>query len=832
LPAGTYRLEITALGFQQCNVLGVSVKQDRNARVNASLRLGQSSETVEVAAGTSMMVASESGFAIAAYGLRDKVDRRELLVKEKGRNWIADGEGPTSSKPLFTPRVRDYFPETMLWRPEIMTDKKGQAHISFPMGDSITAWKMSLVASTESGQVGVAEKELRTFQPFFVEHDPPKVLTQGDRISLPVVLRNYSDKPLSVLAELKPEDWFTTLSPSRQNVTVAPSRDASAVFNFQAASSTHHGKQRVTARNTTTGDAVEREVVVHPDGEEVSFTVAKVLAAEHDSLQVQIPGNALPGWNEAELRIYPNLMAHVLDAMGGVGARPVGCGEQITSVGYVNLIALQLLRKAGQDNGDSRNPRAKVAAEALRSVQEAYDQLAGAQVGDGGFSYWRTKSDVALTAYVVRFLVGAGEFITVSPDIVNRARKYLVAQQAKSGAWKRYNWEKEADVEDPNLTSYVARALALAAASAYDTKKDDKDRQEAQASLSRAFAYLEDQIGSWRDPYLVGNYALAAAASGRNEHISLAQKLLNSLAHNEGPATYWNLEANTSPFYGWGIGGRLETTALAVQALSGLGKRTGVTNNDEQIGRGLQYLLGHKDRYALWYSTQATQNVLEAMIAAMPPAREAPSAGSAASVVVNGRTVSAIQLPPGDSLVGSAVVELGQYLQKGVNQVQLLREAGLPAVNAMVLTSYYIPWTASSGTLGESVQRGDTRAVRLRVSFDQPETKVDDFVICHVQTERIGFKGYGMMMAEVGLPPGTDVERDSLEAARQFGVQSYEVQPDRVVFYVWPQAGGSQFTFRFRLRYRMEAMTTPSEIYDYYNPEARAVVMPVRFNVH
>jgi hypothetical protein len=89
-----------------------------------------------------------------------------------------------------------------------------------------------------------------------------------------------------------------------------------------------------------------------------------------------------------------------------------------------------------------------------------------------------------------------------------------------------------------------------------------------------------------------------------------------------------------------------------------------------------------------------------------------------------------------------------------------------------------------------------------------------------------------MMMAEIGLPPGANVERDSLEAARGYlGVQGYEVQPDRVVFYVWPSAGGSQFTFRFRLRYRMDAMTTQSVIYDYYNPEARATVAPVRFTV-
>lgn len=37
-----------------------------------------------------------------------------------------------------------------------------------------------------------------------------------------------------------------------------------------------------------------------------------------------------------------------------------------------------------------------------------------------------------------------------------------------------------------------------------------------------------------------------------------------------------------------------------------------------------------------------------------------------------------------------------------------------------------------------------------------------DVVTCTVQAERIGFKGYGMMLAEIGLPPGADVDRAAI----------------------------------------------------------------------
>jgi hypothetical protein len=57
------------------------------------------------------------------------------------------------------------------------------------------------------------------------------------------------------------------------------------------------------------------------------------------------------------------------------------------------------------------------------------------------------------------------------------------------------------------------------------------------------------------------------------------------------------------------------------------------------------------------------------------------------------------------------------------------------------------------------------------------------------------------------------------------------VLPDRVVIYLWPRAGGSTFDFKFRPRLAMSAKWSASVVYDYYNPEAKAVVAPGTFLV-
>jgi hypothetical protein len=289
------------------------------------------------------------------------------------------------------------------------------------------------------------------------------------------------------------------------------------------------------------------------------------------------------------------------------------------------------------------------------------------------------------------------------------------------------------------------------------------------ASVGKALSYPDERISEWRDPYLVGNYAIAAIAARRQEHVANARELLSRLAHNEGATTYWNLEANTTPFYGWGTAGRLETTALAVEALAKLEALGDGSTLAEQVNRGLQYLLTHKDRYACWYSTQATENVIEAMIAAMPAGKNV-TGDDTASVVVNGTTPTDIKLPQAEEVVGPRVLDFGKELKGGTNRIAIQRTGDNSAIETNVITSYYVPWPQADATQTENFKSGDTRALKLKVDFDRREVKVGETLACRVEAERIGFAGYGMMIAEIGLPPGVEVDRESLEGAKQSGV--------------------------------------------------------------
>jgi uncharacterized protein YfaS (alpha-2-macroglobulin family) len=90
-----------------------------------------------------------------------------------------------------------------------------------------------------------------------------------------------------------------------------------------------------------------------------------------------------------------------------------------------------------------------------------------------------------------------------------------------------------------------------------------------------------------------------------------------------------------------------------------------------------------------------------------------------------------------------------------------------------------------------------------------------------------------MLLAEVGLPPGADVDRASLgKLLDNWTISRYELSPDRIVFYLWSGgAAGEKFNFRFTPRFAIRAKAAPAKLVDYYNPDLNAVLAPQSFVV-
>jgi hypothetical protein len=848
LPSGLYELRCEADGFSSAIISDVQVQSSNLTKLDVMLQVAGTTETVEVTGGNGARLETTSS----------SVSR----TVEKAA---------PSRMPLSTPRLREFFPETLVWQPSVETDREGRAEVRFKIADNITTWKMSVIASTEDGRVGTYEKEFISSQPFFVEHDPPRVLTEGDRVSLPVVLRNYLERAQSVNVEMKTEAWFALEGSARQRAEVPAGDAARPTFDFRAVTSVKDGKQRVTAVGDEVSDAVEKPVTVHPDGQERAATDSAILT-EAGTLSFNVPADALRGSVRSELKLYPNLSAHLLEGVEAIMERPYGCGEQAISSAYPSLLVLRYYEKKDGELDEANLP--PTAARALRYARQGYERLLRYRAPGGGFTYWgRGEPDLALTAYALRFLSDASRVIAVDEDVIKETRAWLVSRQREDGSWPARRWwdDKEDSRQTALTTAFVARVLAA-------TRGAEKQGATT-TPLERALRYLAGRASEIDEPYLLASYALASADVGDEEAVRLVARKLVALAHEEGAGSYWALETNT-PFYGWGLAGRIETTALALKALDAFCRTKGAECGAEParpssttqtaqspksvrqlIDRGLLFLLHNKDRYGVWYSTQATVNVHDAL-AGLVAAGDGASGGGAAEIFVNGRRAGALDMPPARQLTGPLLFDLTPYVSAGDNRVEVRPASDAARTQAQTVTTFYVPWSKQPSAAandatnavgvttkgretsqsveaatrsGESLTRsGDASSLRLAVSYDHPSASINQEITCSVVAERIGHKGYGMMLAEVGLPPGADVERESLERTMKesgWSINSYDVLPDRLVVYLWPAGGGTRFQFKFRPRYGLDALTAPSTLYDYYNPEAHAVVPPTRFVV-
>ena len=254
LTAGTYNLKVDASGFKSWLTQNVPVTADGFVKYDVALEVGTVSETVNVTGDVMKIETSVisdlpkgtqfSGLLKIAPGARaeslaggfqvDGASGTENVFVIDGKEFVKTLDGkfvPLTEKS--TPKLREYFPETLVWQPELITDKDGKAQLTFKMADSITTWKLYTIASTKNGKFGVAEKEVTAFQPFFVDLDPPKFLTEGDEIYLPTQVRNYTPTKQKVDVTMSKSNWFSFLTPELQKIEVDKNAAKNAVFGVQ-----------------------------------------------------------------------------------------------------------------------------------------------------------------------------------------------------------------------------------------------------------------------------------------------------------------------------------------------------------------------------------------------------------------------------------------------------------------------------------------------------------------------------------------------------------------------------------------------------------------------
>jgi uncharacterized protein YfaS (alpha-2-macroglobulin family) len=172
--------------------------------------------------------------------------------------------------------------------------------------------------------LGGAQVPLKVFQDSFVEPDLPVALTRNDEVAFPVAVYNYLKEPQTVKVELQQESWFELADGQglSRELKLQPNQVTSVRFRIRAK---RVGFQPILVKafGSKQSDAVKRLVEVVPDGQRVEKVVSDRLAGKVSHI-FDIPDDAVPDSAGLIVRIYPGVMAQVLDGVDGLLRLPGG----------------------------------------------------------------------------------------------------------------------------------------------------------------------------------------------------------------------------------------------------------------------------------------------------------------------------------------------------------------------------------------------------------------------------------------------------------------------------------------------------------------------------
>lgn len=702
-------------------------------------------------------------------------------------NEYFEGDESTEGVTNKQPRIRKYFPETLLWQPELITDEDGKATLPLALADSITTWKMNADAVSIKGQLGSKAEDITVFQDFFVDLDLPVCLTQNDEISIPVVCYNYLAEPQQVKLNLEPQDWYSLQGVDSITVELGANEVKSAYFNLKADKVGNH-QLTVIANGQSMSDAIQRTIEVRPDGTEIVDTQEGSLASgvEHSFV---IPTEAIPNSQSLILKVYPTTFSVLLEGLDSIFQKPYGCFEQTSSTTYPNVMALQYMKETGQITPE-------VEVKARKFINAGYQRLLTFEVDGGGFDWFgHPPANELLTAYGLMEFADMSEVHNIDPSLINRTAQWLISKQKSDGSWSERTLHGTLSALDGDLmtTAYTTWALVEA----------DQKGQEVRNALN----YLQSHLKDNQDPYVLA--LVANAFLTNNPQDSFGKDLVQTLVSkfNEEEEVAHLSSDKMGVMYSRGTCLNIETTALGTLAMLKSNRYPAL------VKKALTWLSEQKDQYGTWHSTHATILALKALIAGTGTSLGGEES-TEITVVVNNQKVSTIQITPEKSDVMN-FLSLTDYMISGDNSIHL-KCTGNQELPYQIVGTYWIPWKQKPiDTIKE---------LDIEVSYDKTQLKVEDILICNVEITNNKDIPINMAIVDLGIPPGFTVDYSSFqELVENKILAKYEATGNQCILYVRDIDPKKPLGLQYSLKakYPIKAQIPSSGVYEYYNPQNR-----------
>uniref|UniRef100_A0A671UGS4 Alpha-2-macroglobulin-like n=1 Tax=Sparus aurata TaxID=8175 RepID=A0A671UGS4_SPAAU len=518
------------------------------------------------------------------------------------------GSYPEDTPPIET--VRTFFPETWIWD-LVEVGESGTKDVPFTVPDTITTWETEAFCLSPQGFGLAPRKEIKVFQPFFLELSLPYSIIRGEHFELKATVFNYLSSCIMVtvtpapsldytLTPLSGNQYTSCLCGSERKTlswTMAPSALGAVNVSVTAEAVASHalcGNEIVSVPERGRIDVVTRSLIVKAEGIEMMKNYNWLLCPKDEALteeiDIELPENVIDGSARATLSVLGDILGRALKNLDGLLRMPYGCGEQNMALLAPNIYILQYLR-----NTQQLTPA--ITEKSTNYLTSGYQRQLNYKHSDGAYStFGAGAGNTWLTAFVLRSFAKAQSFIYIDPTKIEESKTWLERKQRENGCFeqsgKLFNNRMKGGVSDEvTLSAYITAAFL--------------EMNTSDAVVKQSLSCLRESMSDLSNTYTTALLAYVFTLAGDMEARAHLLKHLDTVALRQGGFLHWSRTAT-------------ETSAsLSVEISSYvLLAKLSASPTAEDLGYAtpiVRWLTGQQNYYGGFSSTQDTVVALQAL---------------------------------------------------------------------------------------------------------------------------------------------------------------------------------------------------------------------------
>ncbi|HMS43546.1 MAG TPA: alpha-2-macroglobulin family protein, partial [Pyrinomonadaceae bacterium] len=321
-----------------------------------------------------------------------------------------------------------------VFAPSVKTDSNGKAVVNIKLPDNLTRYRVTAISVDSGKRFGKTESDITAKQPLMVRPSAPRFMNFGDKIELPVVIQNQTDKDLPVDVALRATNAILT-GESGKRVIVKANERIEVRFPVSAEKA-GTARFQFAVTSGSFADSAEISLPVWTPATTEAFATYGTTDQNGAIFQpVQTPGDVYPQFGGLEVTTSSTQLQELTDAFLYLQRYPYECSEQISS----RMISIAALRDVLSAFKAKDMPTAE---QLQKNFEKDIKILQSRQRDDGSFGLWKKDREryeyPFLTVHVAHALALAKQKGYKVPDeMLNKTKPYLKNVESKFDEWHR-----------------------------------------------------------------------------------------------------------------------------------------------------------------------------------------------------------------------------------------------------------------------------------------------------------------------------------------------------------------------------------------------------------